>query len=118
MTCPCPACGQPIEDLSSLIADAFGTTVVRLGRTARLSVSQASILGALRERHPEPARNAALVEAIYGYDGGPLDVQRTVRVQIVRLRQRLAPLGVAVWSVRGIGYRLTIEPGPIAGRSA
>lgn len=116
MTCACPACGQPVPDVSSLLVGELGTAVARLGRSARLSVGQARILAILRDRYPSPVAHGDVVDAIYGDASEPLDVHRGLRVQVMRLRRRLAPLGVSVRSVHGMGYALALADAPIQRR--
>ncbi len=96
----CPCCGQPYPaetgklsfiDMYRIVSD--GTEEVRLTTT------QYKILSGVRQRSRSLDE---LVEYVYGDrpDGGPMTAKNAIAVQMVKLNQRLVPLGIRIGAER------------------
>ncbi len=59
---------------------------------------------------PKPASKDKLLQALTGWDKEI--TPNAVEVYVSRLRGKLEPLGVALRSIRGFGYRLELHPAP------
>jgi hypothetical protein len=83
------------------------------GRWVALGPIEARLVAQLIERLGEVVGRRKLEEA--GWLGEP-PARNTVDAQLVRLRRHLAPLGLALRTVRARGYLLEqVGPGPTAG---
>ena len=105
----CPCCGQPypVEPDELMLFDDY--RVVRKGsNAARLSPMQYKIINLV---HRRPLTLDAIVDAVYSdrTDGGPLVARNTVAVHMVRLNERLEPLGIRVCASRMGGWGPTYK---------
>jgi two-component system, OmpR family, alkaline phosphatase synthesis response regulator PhoP len=85
------------------------------GRDHTLSQRETMILKALAERAGEVVSREEILETVWGYDVYPST--RTIDNFIVRLRRRFEPNPEEpqyLHTVRGIGYRLTVDANPRA----
>lgn len=114
----CPCCGQDTPDGRSLVVSLETNIASRWGRTVRLTPQQAEILHILSSRAPGTVREEPLVSGLYGYSDPPEKPSKTLRVQMVHIRNAVAPLGVNIKNVFGIGYRLVLDQWPPIERSA
>lgn len=71
-----------------------------------LTAQQRILLEALRRN--SPANNQQLVTALYGarHDGGPDTAPNVVRVQVQRLRQRVASVPINIVTVSNRGWAI------------
>ena len=89
-----------------------GTHNAVASNPALFTLQQKLILDQLRHTRGSPIPVERLIEALYGarYDGGPDNAAAVVRVQILRLRSRLAERGVSILTIGGAhasqGYML------------
>lgn len=77
------------------------------GRDASLSQREFALLQALLSARGESVSRPDLIERVWGSDEASL---RAVDVTVKRLRGRLARHGEAIRTVRGVGYRLDLDP--------
>jgi two-component system alkaline phosphatase synthesis response regulator PhoP len=83
------------------------------GTTHALTHKEAMILRALAERPAEIVTREEILDRVWGYEVFPST--RTIDNFIVRLRKRFErdpELPAHFHTVRGVGYRFTIEPQP------
>lgn len=102
ITIQCPCCGRPDTRTNPIEAIA---AITLSGHERRIALSLAGNFGHV-------VAMATLIDAVYGDDpeGGPLTADVIIKVMLVRLRRRLAPFGLAVNNVYGVGYRLVWLP--------
>jgi two-component system OmpR family response regulator len=81
------------------VADDHGQ-VSHEGTTVSLPSIEERVAKVLIENFGHPVRAEELISCVWAEDGSNL----ALRVHISRLRHRLAPLGVAIKSIRGFGY--------------
>lgn len=69
-----------------------------------LTAQQRALLAPLRRRSPVPVER--LAEVLYSGrpDGGPEHAPHVIRIQIQRIRERLAPFGIRILTLSGQGY--------------
>lgn len=106
-TIVCPCCGQPV-------GEAKGLDFIRDVAAGPL---QAKLLDALIRRKGRLVQMRVLADECFEDDpeGGPDDASNSIRVALMKLRQRLAPVGWKIESKGGRGpgsdggafYRLT-----------
>lgn len=113
----CPTCGQQISPLQLLLS-LENNTATRLGRVDKLPPQQAEILHVLLKRQPCTVSAADICAAIYANGDGPDDEMQVVRVQMWKMRRRLAPLAVRIETIHGTGYRLVLDDLPCAAVAA
>jgi uroporphyrinogen-III synthase len=90
-------------DLDGLAVLVQGGLVTSDGVTVELTPRERSLLAVLVERPGVVVPRALLLRRVWGAQADPHVLDTTV----ARLRRRLAPLGMAIASVRARGYRLT-----------
>ncbi|MCA9284489.1 MAG: response regulator transcription factor [Phycisphaerales bacterium] len=74
------------------------------GTVRELTDREAGILGHLASNHGRAVHRDELLRAVWGLDPRGLET-RTVDMQVLRLREKLAPAEIVV-TVRGVGYKL------------
>lgn len=109
----CPTCGQRIASGKVRIRqggedDPRGNWVERHGLRVTLTSSQVDILYALDMSRGVVVSLADLVELVYAGGDPPKSAANAIRQQILRLRPKLAKLGMEVSTIHGSGYRLDI----------
>jgi DNA-binding response OmpR family regulator len=67
------------------------------------------VLEYLLMQAPKPAAKDKLLQALTGWDKEM--TSNAIEVYVSRLRTKLEPHGVAVRAIRGLGYRLELQPG-------
>ena len=97
---------DPVEDIfmDDLVFNLNKGELRRDGRIVRLTENEAQLLRILAESHGEPVSRLELAQLTSA------GVERTVDVQVTRLRRKIEPdprEPVYLQTVRGIGYRLT-----------
>jgi len=100
----CPCCGQPYPaDSGDLVFLDEYRVVGKGSETVRLTTTQYKIISAVRRR---TLSLEEIINTVYGDrpDGGPLSARNTISVHMVRLNERLAPLGISVRAVRLGGW--------------
>ena len=105
-----------VQEIGRATLDLRAYTVTRDGRTETLGVKEALILRYLLERAGEAVSRAEILDRVWGYEAYP--TTRTVDNFIVRLRRWIEPDPSDpqhIRTVRGIGYRLTMDDGPADG---
>jgi two-component system, OmpR family, alkaline phosphatase synthesis response regulator PhoP len=83
------------------------------GKRRHLSARQAKLLQLLASQEGKVVHRDDILDAVWGRDAFPSS--RTVDNAVLRLRQLLEPRPsrpVHLHTVRGAGYRLTLEPEP------
>jgi DNA-binding response OmpR family regulator len=78
------------------------------GRHLSLTPTERAILELLLRRRPAAVTRAAIAQHGWNDESDPLG-SNTIEVHVARLRTKLAPAGVRVVTVRGVGYRLDIH---------
>lgn len=74
-----------------------------------LTPTEARILSFLRHRPGQAFTRREILEGIH--TGLYAIADRAIDVQILGLRRKLGPLGKAIETVRGVGYRFVVSPG-------
>jgi DNA-binding response OmpR family regulator len=74
------------------------------GRQVTLRAKEFSLLATLLENRGIVLERDRLLELVWGYDY--FGETRTVDVHVMHLRDRIAGSGVAIETVRGVGYKL------------
>jgi two-component system phosphate regulon response regulator PhoB len=94
-------------EVGALLLDSSAGRVVVGERTLRLPAVQLRLLAHLMTHRDRALRRAQLLATVWGQESG-ID-ERTVDVNMRRLRRALAPVGVQhyIQTIRGIGYRLS-----------
>ena len=97
---------EPIEEilLQDQVFNVQKGELRRDGRIVRLTENEVQLLRILAERHGEPVSRHELAQLTSA------SVERTVDVQVTRLRRKIEPdprEPVYLQTVRGVGYRLT-----------
>lgn len=107
----CPCCGAPIK--TDIVVSLDFNHVTRGGKSVPLSPTQAEILEVMRHRYPGPVTVDYLLDTIYGRHGFAaeklVNANNTMKVQMSNLRKKIAPLGLKIASVYGVGWRLVKE---------
>ena len=73
------------------------------GKNINLTRKEALFLKYIIEKSPQPMRRSEVLDKVWGK--GKYPTERTVDNLVVRLRQKLDPLGKRVESIRAVGYR-------------
>lgn len=98
--------------IGSLTLDPATHRVSWEGEPLRLGPTEFKLLNFLM-KHPERVHSRAqLLDKVWG-DHVFIE-ERTVDVHVKRLREALGQAGALVETVRGVGYRLTAQPQPLA----
>lgn len=91
------------------VLDGDGVLRAGDGREVHLPTVEARLLHALMERRDRVVRRDRLRRA--GWPAGGVS-DRAVDGRITRLRRRIAPCGLSIATVRGVGYLLERSPSP------
>jgi DNA-binding winged helix-turn-helix (wHTH) protein len=92
----------------SLVIDRWARTVASAGRVVRLTEREWSVLDHLARHVGRLCSLAEIVHAVWGSEWVPAD--HMVRVNMVRVRQKLGDNGRLIETRIGFGYRLIIAP--------
>ena len=101
----CPTCGQVMQS-PDLHVDLCSNIVAFNGRCAALSPRAAEIVSVLARRPGVMMPYETIIAAVYGALPRACNEFSAIQRQVTRLRQKLAPLGLAVKCHRGEGYSL------------
>ncbi|RMG93614.1 MAG: winged helix family transcriptional regulator [Deltaproteobacteria bacterium] len=85
-----------------------GRLGVRGGAEVDLTVREVELLVYLDRHHPRPVPEDELLRNVWGY--APRVRSRAVHAAVVRLRRKLAPLGIEIVRHRGRGLELSVSP--------
>lgn len=102
----CPLCGGPIHDSGQVLADADGCVVFAGGRGAHLSRQHMTLFLALWRNRPRVQSAERLLYLTAPESGDDEREPNLISVQMSRLRAELAPLGIEIETVRGMGWRI------------
>lgn len=97
----CPCCGSALK--SGVTVDLNTNTARNDERLAVLTAQQADILAAVLEKGPKPVPMTDIVSRVWGV----IEIDRAeaaVRVQISRMRPKLAEIGIALIAAKKRGY--------------
>lgn len=107
----CPCCGAPIK--TDIVVSLGINQVSRGGKSVTLSPTQAEIIEVMRRRYPGTVTVDYLLDTVYGRHGFAaeklVNANNTMKVQMSNLRKKIAPLGLKITSVHGVGWRLVKE---------
>lgn len=108
MNLTCPTCHQPIPQASGVTVDAPRGIVTRNGVTARLALLETRIFLLLLRHLGNVVAHESIYDDLYSgtANGGPDGMNNSIRVRIVSLRRKLAPLGFRIELAWGMGYAL------------
>lgn len=104
----CPLCGGPVKD-AGLDYRLDQGVIIKGERVVVLTRREAQIVQCLREHQHRPVRRDALMEAIYGLEGGDDPDWKIVDVYMAKIRKKIAPLGLRIVTLWGRGYMLALE---------
>lgn len=106
MGCACPLCGSPIVDDDRVLVDFDGGLIVARGQIARLTKQEFALFEALWSARPRMLNKERLLAATAGtgFDDRELKI---IDVFVCKARKKLEPLGIAIETVWGAGYRIT-----------
>jgi two-component system, OmpR family, phosphate regulon response regulator PhoB len=88
--------------------DVDGHRVVVMGRRVPVSALQMRLLIYLVERRDRVVSRAELLQQVWGYSVAVHT--RTIDVHVQRLRGKLGVAAGLIATVRGVGYRLSVDP--------
>ena len=95
---------SPLLVVGALVCDASAGTASVAGRPLQLRRREWAVLQALASRAGKVVPKDRLVAEVFDYDD-PVGTN-AVEVYVTRLRQKLAPDGPAIRSLRGLGYMM------------
>ncbi|MEW5771309.1 MAG: response regulator transcription factor [Pseudomonadota bacterium] len=94
--------GQPLLCCGPLCFDTTGRRASLDGQPLELSSRELSVLETMLLRQGKAVSKEALVESLCGY--GEEVTHNAIEVYVHRLRKKLEPAGVAIRTLRGLGY--------------
>ena len=103
----CPCCGAALNN-QRMHVDLDTNTFLFREHSVPLGPVQAEVLEVLVRRSPGVVSNDAMIRAVWGIDE-PVHAKKNVEVHIYKLRKHLAPAGVAIKNIFGVGYQLVVE---------
>ncbi len=103
-TCPC--CKQAVDAGGLQFSPETG--VWRDGLHADLTPYEAAVFAVIHKNSPRFTSATRLINALYGAEDGPLDERGVLNVLLLRMRRKLAPIGVKIENKYGLGYRLAV----------
>jgi DNA-binding response OmpR family regulator len=104
-TCPC--CKQEISARGLQFSPETGVAI-RDGSRADLTPYEAAVFAVIHKNSPKFTPATKLINALYGAEDGPLDERGVLNVLLLRMRRKLAPIGVKIENQYGLGYRVEI----------
>lgn len=96
-----------------IVLGAEGRDATANGRSVKLSPRERKLLELLLRRRGQIVTREEILAAAFGYEFNP--GTNLVDVHVAHLRRKLEGGGVAIETMRGLGFRLDVEPGS-AGR--
>jgi len=91
--------------IGDLVLDQARHEVRVKNRLVGLTATEFKLLALLIERRGRVQRRDSLLINVWGYEN--ITHTRTVDTNMVRLREKLGPLGTYIETIRGVGYRIT-----------
>jgi DNA-binding response OmpR family regulator len=103
----CPCCGAAIENVSDTLVDADMRLTIRNGYMAEMSNARFQIFHKLYQNRGRVVLREQLHDTLYWEKSSDEDPDmKIIDVQISHLRKLLKPLGIAIETQWGRGYRL------------
>lgn len=104
--CPCPLCGAAIAP-GRLLVDVEGGLLVGNGQVVTLTRQQFALFEALWSARPRTLSKEQLLDSIYGLlPSGDEPEIKIIDVFVCKIRKKVDPLGFAIQTVWGRGYRI------------
>jgi len=101
--CPtCPLCGGTLPESGVLFLEE-SRTVIRGDASAHLRPKEAQIFAHLARHAPAYVARDRLMQILYGHEPDNVPYDEVLNTYLMRLRRRLAPLGLAIETIYG-GY--------------
>jgi DNA-binding response OmpR family regulator len=100
----CPCCGRETER-SNVMVSLDNNSISFGGRVVYLTPTVCEMVYALARRSPLPVTRETIMEQIYGGGDQPATM-KTLDVQMVKARRKIAVLGLRIENVYGRGWRL------------
>lgn len=108
MTDLCPCCRRPLPETNDLVIDSG--IVVCNGRVAALTIQENALLEILAAAKGRVQSKERLLASLYALQPDDPPEIKIIDVFVCKLRKKLKPLGVEIFTVRGQGYRLLPVP--------
>lgn len=104
--CSCPLCGAAIAP-GRLLVDVEGGLLVGNGQVATLTRQESALFKALWSARPRTLSKEQLLDSIYGLlpDADEPEI-KIIDVFVCKIRKKVDPLGFAIETVWGRGYRI------------
>lgn len=104
--CACPTCGQTLPAHGTVI-DYDAGIIVKDGQFAALTESEFAVHAKLAERPGHVVSKETLMLSLYGMRNDSEEpLEKIIDVLVCKARKKLKPLGIAIDTVWGRGYRL------------
>ena len=100
----CPCCGSEVS--RPVLVSLDTNTVSTAKGSMRVEPQCAEFVAALLRKYPNAIRIEALGLAVWGESFFDLK-ENTLRVGLHKARKAIAPLGIAIETISGVGYRLS-----------
>lgn len=105
--CNCPTCGRDLHDAAYNVDQDAGI-IVGNGRFAQLTIHEFELYQTLAERPGRVVSKETLMTALYRIESDE-PAQKIIDVFICNIRRKLKPLGIAIGTSWGRGYRLELR---------
>lgn len=103
----CPHCGQVMAQ--PVFRVDLNSNIVFVGsRSAKLTPVEAEVFMAIFERHPHIVHRDRITTRVYG-DWDP-PVSKVLDVHVMRIRRKLAHVGIKIRNEHGRGYAVEYNP--------
>src|SRR5262249_47193354 len=99
-----------IRQLGELELDEGRHRVTVAGAAIELTAKEFGLLAALLHAGGRVLSREQLLDSVWGYANAAEIESRTVDVHIMRLREKLGPAARRIVTVKGVGYRLEVDP--------
>ncbi len=102
----CPLCAAPLISDGRILVDFEGGLIVGGGQVAHLTKQEFDLFMALWQAAPRVMSKEALLGATADRNGFEEPEIKIIDVYICKARKKLAPLGIAIETAWGRGYRI------------
>jgi DNA-binding response OmpR family regulator len=103
----CPCCGATLNAARPFI-DLNTNALIYKNTHVQLEPIQAAIVGLLAKRMPGVVAHDSLIMHVWEGDNEPEDARGNVKAHIHHVRGKLALLGISIFNIHDVGYRLVL----------
>lgn len=106
----CEACGRPFEFKAGRIDITLDLDSLRYkGEEIHLSLRQGQLMRVLLRAYPNGLHRERIYLSVWGVDSDVCD--KTMDVIFCKMRKKLAPIGLGIANMHGVGFKLTAAAG-------